>query len=141
MERYDTVRRYADAWSANDIAAVVDLYSENFVLLYFGDGPLAGDDVGKDAALAALVEATQGSGRQLDEIEELTVSIFGTIVAPEGVRDPSAGDEGSQALRVIRRVFLYEVRDGKLVECWLYDEDQGAIDELWRTVTRDELAG
>lgn len=142
MEPYDTVRRYADAWSANDIAAVIDLYSDDFVLHYFGDSPLAGDHAGKEAALAVLVEATQRSGRQLDQIEDvLTGSTFGAIVAREGVRDLNAGDEGGEGLRIIRRVFLYRVRDGKLVECWLYDEDQRAIDELWSTVTSDASAG
>jgi hypothetical protein len=30
-------------------------------------------------------------------------------------------------------VLLYRVEDGKLRECWLYDEDQRFIDELWST--------
>ena len=41
------------------------------MLHYFGDSPLAGDHVGKDAAIQVLVEATQRSGRQLDEIEDV----------------------------------------------------------------------
>lgn len=132
MEPYDTVRRYADAWAANDLASVVDLYGDDFVLHYFGTSPLAGTHTGKDAALAVLVEATQRSHRQLERIEDvLTGSTFGAIVAREGVRDPSR----AEGLRVIRRVFLYTVRDGKLAECWLYDEDQRAIDELWSTAT------
>ena len=39
---------------------------------------------------------------------------------------------------VVRRVFLYTVRDGKLAECWLYDEDQRFIDSLWNTPTPGE---
>jgi uncharacterized protein len=129
MEPEDTVSRYAEAWRSNDIAAVFDAYHDDFVLHYFGTSPLAGDHVGKEAAIAVLVEATQRSGRQLDEIEDvLAGSTFGAIVAREGV---GRGDD----LRVIRRVFLYKVRDGKLAECWLYDEDQRAIDELWSTPT------
>jgi ketosteroid isomerase-like protein len=31
----------------------------------------------------------------------------------------------------LRRVLVYHVRDGKLAECWLYDEDQRAVDEFW----------
>lgn len=127
MEPYDTLRRYADAWAANDLAAVIDLYADDFVLHYFGRSPLAGDHVGKEAALHVLVEATQRSGRQLDVIEDvLAGSTFGAIIAREGVRD---GD----GLRVIRRLFLYRVHEAKLAECWLYDEDQRAIDELWST--------
>ena len=82
MDPIDTVRRYAEAWRANDIAAVIGLYHDDFVLHYFGHSPLAGDHVGKDAAISVLVEATQRSGRQLDEIEDvLGGSTFGAIVA------------------------------------------------------------
>jgi len=136
MEPHDTVRRYADAWAANDVAAVfdtyhedfvLDTYHEDFVLHYFGDSPLAGDHIGKEAAIRVLVEATQRSGRQLDQIEDVMAgTTFGAIVAREGI---GHGDE----MRVIRRVFLYRVRDAKLAECWLYDEDQRTIDELWST--------
>jgi ketosteroid isomerase-like protein len=131
MDPIDTVRRYAEAWRANDIAAVFDLYHDDFVLHYFGDSPLAGDHVGKDAAISVLVEATQRSGRQLDEIEDvLGGSTFGAIVAREGV--------GRDETRVVRRVFLYTVRDGKLAESWLYDESQRFIDSLWSTPTPGE---
>jgi uncharacterized protein len=131
MDPIDTVRRYADAWRANDIAAVFDLYHDDFVLHYFGDSPLAGDHVGKEAAISVLVEATQRSGRQLDEIEDvLGGSTFGAIVAREGI--------GRDLTRVVRRVFLYTVRDGKLAEAWLYDEDQRFVDSLWSMPTPGE---
>jgi len=127
MDLYETVRRYADAWAADDLARVLDAYHDDFVLHYFGDSPLAGDHVGKAAAIEALVEATARSGRQLDEIEDvLTGATFGAIIAREGV---GHGDDR----RVVRRVFVYRVRDGKLAECWLYDDDQRAMDALWST--------
>jgi ketosteroid isomerase-like protein len=126
----DTVQRYADAWAANDLETVIGLYHDDFVLHYFGESPLAGDHVGKEAAVTVLLAATLRSGRQLDAIEDvLAGSTFGAIVAREGIRQPGGDD-----LRVIRRVFLYKVRDGKLSECWLYDEDQRAIDELWSDI-------
>ena len=30
-----------------------------------------------------------------------------------------------------RRVLVYHVRDDKLAEAWIYDDDQRAVDELW----------
>jgi ketosteroid isomerase-like protein len=130
MEPIDVVRLYAEAWQANDIAAVFDLYHDDFVLHYFGASPLAGDHVGKEAAIEVLVQATERSGRRLDAIEDvLAGSTFAAIVAREGVR--CLDGEGD---RMIRRVFLYKVRDGYLSECWLYDEDQRGIDELWSAV-------
>ncbi len=125
MDPHDTIRRYADAWASNDIASVIAAYADDFVLHYFGSSPLAGDHVGREAATRVLIEATQRSGRQLDAIEDVMAGArFGAIVAREGV---GQGDD----VRVIRRVFLYRVREGKLAECWLYDEDQRAMDELW----------
>ena len=123
MDPIDTVRRYAEAWKANDIATVLAMYHEDFVLHYFGESPLAGDHVGRDAAIATLMEATTRSRRQLDAIEDvLGGDTYAAIIAREGVGEP---------LRVVRRVFLYTVRDSKLAECWLFDEDQRFVDRLW----------
>ena len=123
MDPVDTVRRYAEAWKANDIATVLAMYHEDFVLHYFGESPLAGDHVGRDAAIATLMEATTRSRRQLDAIEDvLGGDTYAAIIAREGVGEP---------LRVVRRVFLYTVRDSKLAECWLFDEDQRFVDRLW----------
>ena len=117
------MRRYAEAWKANDIATVLAMYHEDFVLHYFGESPLAGDHVGRDAAIATLMEATTRSRRQLDAIEDvLGGDTYAAIIAREGVGEP---------LRVVRRVFLYTVRDSKLAECWLFDEDQRFVDRLW----------
>lgn len=123
MDPLDTVRRYAEAWQANDIATVLAMYHEDFVLHYFGQSPLAGDHVGRDAAIEVLVEATMRSRRQLDAIEDvLGGEKFAAILAREGVGEPST---------IVRRLFVYTVRDSKLAECWLYDEDQRFIDRLW----------
>ena len=125
MDPLDTVRRYAEAWQANDIDAVLASYHDDFVLHYFGESALAGDHVGRDAAIAVLMEATSRSMRQLDAIEDvLGGDRFAAIIAREGVGDP---------VRMVRRLFLYTARDGKLSECWLYDEDQRLIDRLWST--------
>jgi uncharacterized protein len=123
MDPIDTVRRYAEAWRANDITAVLAMYHDDFILHYFGESPLAGDHVGRDAAIATLMEATTRSRRQLDAIEDvLGGETFAAIIAREGVGDP---------VRIVRRLFVYTVRDGKLAECWLYDEDQRLMDRLW----------
>ena len=123
MDPIDTVRRYAEAWKANDIATVLAMYHDDFVLHYYGESPLAGDHVGRDAAIATLMEATTRSRRQLDAIEDvLGGDTYAAIIAREGVGEPTT---------VVRRVFLYTVRDSKLAECWLFDEDQRLIDRLW----------
>lgn len=49
----------------------------------------------------------------------------GSIVARERL-----SREGEVA--EVRRVFLYRVEGGMIVEFWLFDEDQPLIDRLWR---------
>ena len=92
MDPIDTVRRYAEAWKANDIATVLAMYHDDFVLHYFGESPLAGDHVGRDAAIATLMEATTRSRRQLDAIEDvLGGDTYAAIIAREGVGEPTHG--------------------------------------------------
>jgi uncharacterized protein len=120
----NAARAYADAWLAGDLAAIVDMYADDFVLHYFGQSPLAGDHVGKDAALTALAAATARTNRRLLDIEDvLEGRSLSAIVAREEV--------GTDERKIVRRVLLYRTGSGKLTECWLYDEDQRAIDKLW----------
>lgn len=116
------VQAYADAWAAGDLMALLDRYDERFVLHYFGRSSLAGDHVGRDAALAALAEATARTERELVAIEDvLSGEGLGAIVARE--RLAGVGE--------VRRVLLYRTTDDRLAECWLFDEDQRAIDAIW----------
>ena len=117
------LREYADAWLAADLERILGAYHEDVVLHYMGESPLAGTHTGKDAAFAALGQASQRSARRLIEIEDVLVGdALGAILAVEELGDPP---------RRVRRVLLYRVLDGQLRECWLYDEDQRFVDALW----------
>ena len=117
------LREYADAWLAADLERILGAYHEDVVLHYTGESPLAGTHSGKDAAFAALGQASQRSARRLIEIEDVLVGDeLGAILAVEELGDPP---------RRVRRVLLYRVLDGQLRECWLYDEDQRFVDALW----------
>jgi uncharacterized protein len=117
------LRDYADAWLAADLERILGAYHEDVVLHYMGESPLAGTHAGKDAAFAALGQASQRSARRLIEIEDVLVGgSLGAILAVEELGDPP---------RRVRRVLLYRVEDGQLRECWLYDEDQRFVDALW----------
>lgn len=127
MEPIEIVRRYAEAWQANDLTTVLAMYHDEFLLHYFGASPLAGDHVGKDAAIAELLDATIRSSRQLEAIDDvLGGSTFAAILARESI---GTGTDR----RIVRRVLVYTVRDEQLAECWLYDEDQRFVDALWST--------
>jgi uncharacterized protein len=121
----EVLRRYADAWQAGDLVQILDLYHDGFTLHYFGDSPLAGTHQGRDAATRVLAEATARSERVLVQVVDvLAGDRLGALVVVEQL-GPADG------AREVQRVLLYRVEAGKLRECWLFDEDQRFVDQLW----------
>jgi uncharacterized protein len=122
---YAVVRRYADAWTANDLRAIVDCYHDDVVFHYFGRSPLAGTHRGKAACLEILKQVREKTNRKLVSVKDvLAGEYFGLIVAVERFERNGASVQ-------IERILRYSVRDGKLSECWVYDEDQRLVDEHW----------
>lgn len=119
------VTAYARAWQDGDAATLVGLYHNDFTLHYLGRSPLAGDHVGKLDALAALAKVQQLTNRKLVQVHDVLAGPgHGAVLAHEHwSKDGRELD--------VRRVLVYHVRDGKLSECWLYDDDQRAVDEFW----------
>jgi ketosteroid isomerase-like protein len=128
MSREETeavVRAYCEAWEAGDVAAIFGLYHDDFTLHYFGQSPMAGDHVGKAAAVQALGKVQTLTNRKLVEIHDVLSSAdHGAVLAKERF------EQGGKTLEV-NRILLYHVKDGKLAECWLFDDDQRAVDEFW----------
>lgn len=124
----DVTNRYAEAWLAGDLAVVLDCYADDIVLHYNGANQLSGDHVGKEAAVNALVLGTTLAARELLSVDDIMLSAAGdssVIVATERfTRD----DESHEVIRILR----YRLADDRFAECWLYDEDQSLIDQLWR---------
>jgi uncharacterized protein len=119
---YTAVKRYADAWTAGDLRAIVDCYHEEVVFHYFGQSPLAGIHRGKSACLEVLKKVRERTNRKLVSIKDvLSGQHYGVVIAVE------AFEQNGTAVEV-ERILRYTVRDGKLAECWIYDEDQQLID-------------
>ena len=124
-ETQQVLRDYADAWLAGDLERVLGAYHDDVVLHYMGGSPLAGTHVGKDAVLPVLGQASFRASRRLIAVEDVLVGeTLGALLATEDLGEPA---------RRVRRVLLYRVEDGRLRECWLYDEDQRFVDALWST--------
>ncbi len=121
----EVAERYATAWAADDLAGILDCYAEAFTLHYFGNNPFTGHHVGKDAALATLLEVGSRAPRKLVAVDEI---LAGPAAAVLVVREEIAV-EG--VATVIRRVLRYRIADGRFTECWLYEEDQALIDRAW----------
>ena len=117
------LRSDAQAWLASDLEKVLAAYHDDIELHYMGESPLAGTHRGRDAALAALGQASVRTSRKLVDVNDVMVGdSLGALLAVEDLGDPP---------RRVQRVLLYRVQDEKLRECWLFDEDQRFIDELW----------
>lgn len=117
------LRDYADAWLASDLEKVLASYHDDIELHYMGESPLAGSHRGRDAAFAALGQASLRTSRKLIDVEDVLVGeTLGALVAVEDLGDPP---------QRVRRILLYRVHEGKLRECWLFDEDQRFVDRMW----------
>lgn len=115
------IRRYADAWLAGDAVAIVACYHDDFTLHYPGDHALSGMHAGKLAALTVLAQVGKRTNRRpVAIIDVLAGETRGAMIARERWQ---VGDDTAE----IERVFVYTVRDGLLVECWLYDADQAVV--------------
>lgn len=122
-----TVARYAQAWSGGDLDGVLASYAPDVAFHYAGRSGLAGDHVGLDAALAAMAAATVRTDRELVAVDDV---LGGDALAALVVRERLGGRDGTER-REVRRVLLYRTENDRLRECWLFDEDQRFVDELW----------
>lgn len=117
--------RYAAAWAADDLAGILDCYADEFTLHYFGSNPFSGDHVGKDAAVAVLLEVGSRAPRTLVSVDEILAGTDAAVlVAREEIVVGGVTD-------VIRRILRYRVVDDRFTECWLYEENQHLIDRAW----------
>ncbi|SFP30589.1 nuclear transport factor 2 family protein [Variovorax sp. 770b2] len=134
-EIHAVVQRYADAWAANDLKAIFDCYHDEVVFHYFGQSPLAGTHRGKAACLAVLKQVKEKTNRRLVAIRDvLAGEHFGLIVAIERFEHEGQAFELERQLR-------YAVRDGKLSECWIYDEDQRRVDAVLGLAAQKSSSG
>ncbi len=119
------VEAYAKAWLGGNAAEIIAFYHDDFTLHYFGQSQMAGDHVGKAASVVALAKVQQMVNRKLLAIEDVMggKEYVSMISKEQWQRD-------GKTLQ-LRRLLLFKTKDGKLHECWLYDEDQRVVDELW----------
>ena len=118
------VERYAAAWASGDLAGVADAYHEQIVLHWFGSHSLAGVHDSKAAALTALAGAARKARRTLVAVERILADgDRALLVARERFeREGRTAD--------VTRLLYYRVEDGRLRECWVYDQDQRLIDSF-----------
>jgi len=121
------LQRYAQAWREGDLQALLDAYADDAVFHYFGATDVAGDHVGKEAAVAAMVQTATRAQRELVEIVDvLAGERLGTIVVVERFTREGVGSDE------VRRTAVYRIDDDGLIgECWILDEDQRLMDRYF----------
>ena len=116
------VTRYATAWLAGDRGKMAACYHDDFTLHYAGKNPLAGVHRGKQAAFALLAEVARRSNRKLLGVDDIMAGPQrGAILVRE-----SFSRDGKTA--EVERLLVYSVKDGLLLDCWVYDRDQATVD-------------
>jgi ketosteroid isomerase-like protein len=116
------VTRYANAWLAGDRAKMAACYHDEFTLHYAGQNPLAGVHRGKQAAFAALAAIARRANRKLLGVDDIMAGPQrGAILVRE-----LFGRDGKTA--EVERLLVYSVKDGLLLDCWVYERDQATVD-------------
>ncbi len=120
------LRRYAGAWQGSDLDTLIDCYHDDVTLHYGGGSRFAGTHRGRDAAVAVMAEVSTLAARELVSIHAvLSSDAAGALVVTERL---TRGDETAEVTRTLQ----YQVRDGRLMECWLLEHDQATVDRFWR---------
>ena len=125
MNDGETIRRYADAWLAGDTATMGSIMADDVSLHLFGHSPLAGTHRGKATVFEVIGKVQLLTNRKTIEIHDVLV---GRDHAAILVRERF---ENSQGTLDLDRVFLYHLRDDRITDIYVYDEDQTAVDTFW----------
>lgn len=118
---------YSAAWARGDIEAAERFYSDDVVMRVPGRGDLAGTHEGKQAVIAAIdavLARTTGLSVQVDVLDRLSSSDRIAVLMRQ------TSQRGETQLE-IRRVNLYEVRDGLIVGIDVFEANQYEADEFF----------
>jgi ketosteroid isomerase-like protein len=124
----ELVHDYMGAWERGDIDAVREYYTDDLVFHFPGRSALAGDYHGREG----FFDDFGGKVAALGARQEVL-----------GVDDVLASDD--RAMAIVReryerngkeplelsRVGIYLIRDGKIAELWVRDDDQYAVDAFF----------
>ena len=123
----DIARAYCHAVQTGDMATLGDLLDVAIVWHQPGANQYSGDHRGRDAVfqmLGGMMAATQGTFA-IDQIHSLMAN--GDLVA---ARIHFTGNRGDTSM-AMDGVDVLRFNGGKIVEMWLFSDDQNAEDAFW----------
>jgi ketosteroid isomerase-like protein len=127
MDAAAVLDAYAAAWGRGDPEAAFEFYADDVVMRLPGRGSLAGTHTGRDAvidAIRGLLDRTDGLPVEVEVIDRLTSPDRVALLLRE------AASRGSEHLE-LRRVNLYRVSAGKIVEIEIFEADQYEVDAFF----------
>ena len=122
----ELVRRGFDAFAKGDVDTLRELFDQDAVWHVPGRSQLSGDHRGVDTILghfAKIAELTGGTFRT--EVHDVVANDEHAVTIYVG-----RGEREGRTLED-RNVLVSHIRNGKLVESWLFSEDQYAADEFF----------
>jgi len=127
VDASEVMAAYAAAWEDGDPERAWGFYADDVVMHLPGRGSLAGDHRGR----AAVVDAIQGLLARTDglsvEVEVLDRLVSGDRIAMVLRESVHRGDASLE----LRRVNVYRVRSGKIVDIDVYEAHQYEVDEFF----------
>ena len=115
-----------EAFAAGDLAAVIDLFSDDIVWHSGGSNVLTGDYKGKEAVLGFFGLLMQESdGSFTNEIHDMLANDeHGVALVTMSATRGGKSFEGNV-------VHIFNMSDGKMTEFWAIPEDQSRYDKFW----------
>jgi uncharacterized protein (TIGR02246 family) len=127
VEVAEVMAAYAAAWEGGDPERAWSFYADDVVMRLPGRGSLAGEHRGRAAVIAAIQALLARTGDSSVEVEVLDRLISGDRVAMVLREATVRGDERLQ----LRRVNLYRVVNGTIVDIDIYEANQYEVDEFF----------
>lgn len=134
VQASDVVRSYLDAWLAGDLGAVLEHYHPDLELVWPGSHPLAGHHVGGEASLGVLLRLGELTAR-------VPVKVTGIFDGPGSVIASviERWSDGDQVME-LSRALQFEVVDGLLRSCTVFDAEPDKVDEWISHRTGEDAA-
>lgn len=127
MDASEVMTAYAAAWERGDPEGAWMFYADDIVMHLPGRGSLAGDQRGRSAVIAAiqaLLARTSDSSVEVEVLDQLASGDRVAMLVREAVVRGEARLE-------LRRVNVYRVEEGKIVDIDIYEAHQYEVDEFF----------
>jgi ketosteroid isomerase-like protein len=134
MAARDLMRRYLDLARAGDWEQALGFFADDVTIHIPGRSAHAGEMRGRDAVrryIEAARALSEGHDVEVEPIDMLTSEERVALIVRERFHRPGGDVE-------IRRANVYRIEDEHIVEVWIFEHDQYAVDELMAEMRLDD---